>query len=216
MWQAARLLPCDDVRTICTDLPISAQFINIGAGLAGGLPYQEWVKQRMSQLRPWVDPYPNCITPGGPRMHLLPTMKKFVQTPGLLLMLNEFNSHYRQVFLDGRPLPQDPNPTWSGYSTSRWDGDTLVITSIGYRDDQWLDAAGSPLTGAARVTERLRRPQFGRLQIELTVDDPKAYTAPWTVTLEQAIVVDTDMLDANCWENEKDVEELKSLDKKVP
>ena len=210
MWQAARLLPCDDVNLICTDLPISAQFGNIGAGLAGGLPYQEWVKERMSQRQPWVDPYTNCITPGGPRMHLLPTMKKFVQTPALLLMLNEYNTHYRQVFLDGRALPPDPNPTWNGYSTARWDGDALVISSIGYRDDQWLDARGSALTNAAKVTERLRRPDFGRLQIELTVDDPKAYTAPWTVTLEQAIVLDTDMLDAPCWENEKDVPELKN------
>ncbi len=211
MWQAARLLPCDDVNRICTDLPISAQFGNIGAGLPGGLPYQEWVKARMAARTSGDDPYTNCITPGGPRMHLLPTMKKFVQTPALLLMLNEYNTHYRQVFLDGRPLPVDPNPTWNGYSSARWEGDTLVINSVGYRDDQWLDARGSSLTNTAKVTERLRRPDFGRLQIELTVDDPKAYTAPWTVTLEQAIVVDTDMLDANCWENEKDVAELKSL-----
>src|SRR5919106_5740755 len=102
MWQAAHLLPCDDVNRICTDLPISAQFGNIGAGRPGGLPYQPWAKEKMSQNRPWTDPYTNCITPGGPRMHLLPTMKKFVQTPDLLLILNEYNTHYRQVFLDGR------------------------------------------------------------------------------------------------------------------
>ena len=210
MWQAAHLLPCDDVNRICTDLPISAQFSNIGAGRPGGLPYQPWAKEKMSQNRPWTDPYTNCITPGGPRMHLLPTMKKFVQTPELLLILNEYNTHYRQVFLDGRALPPDPNPTWNGYSSARWDGDILVINSIGFRDDQWLDARGSPLTSAAKVTERLRRPDFGHLEIELTVDDPKAYTEPWTVRLEQAIVLDTEMLDAVCWENEKDVEHLKN------
>jgi hypothetical protein len=210
MWQAARLLPCDDVNRICTDLPISAQFGNIGAGLPGGLPYQAWAKEKMSQHRPWMDPYTNCVTPGGPRMHLLPTMKKFVQTPALLLILNEYNTHYRQVFLDARPLPADPNPTWNGYSSARWEGDTLVIASIGFRDDQWLDARGSPLTNAAKVTERLRRPDFGHLQIALTIDDPTAYTAPWTVTLDQVIVLDTEMLDAVCWENEKDVEHLKN------
>jgi hypothetical protein len=211
MWQAAQLLPCDDVNRICTDLPISQQFINIGAGRAGGLPYQPWAKEKMSQHQPWIDPYTNCITPGGPRMHLLPTMKKFVQTPDLLLMLNEYNTHYRQIFLDGRALPPDPNPTWNGYSSARWEGDALVISSIGYRDDQWLDARGSPLTNAARVTERLSRADFGHLHIDVTVDDPKAYTGPWTVRLEQVIVVDTDMLDAVCWENEKDVEHLKNV-----
>jgi hypothetical protein len=210
MWQAARLLPCDDVNRMCTDLPISAQFGNIGAGLTGGLPYSDWAKERMAQRKSWTDPYTNCITPGGPRMHLLPTMKKFVQTPALLLMLNEYNTHFRQVFLDGRALPADPNPTWNGYSSARWEGETLVIDSLGYRDDQWLDTRASPLTNAARVTERLRRPAFGRLEIELTVNDPRAYTAPWTVTLEQAIVLDTDLLDANCWENEKDVDHLKN------
>ena len=83
-------------------------------------------------------------------MHLLPTMKKIVQTPGLMLLLNEYNDSYRQVFLDGRPLPDDPNPTWNGYSIGRWDGDTLWSSAIGFRDDQWLDAAGSPLTNAGR------------------------------------------------------------------
>jgi hypothetical protein len=208
MWQVATLLPCDDVNRICTDLPISAQFQNIGAGLKDGLPYQRWALDKMAQKGPTDDPYTRCLTPGGPRMHLLPTMKKFVQTPTLLLLLNEFNVSYRQVFLDQRPLPVDPQPTWNGYSTARWEGDTLVIDSAGFRDDQWLDGAGSPLTNAAKVTERFRRPDYGRLQIEITVDDPKAYTRPWTVNVVLTAVPDTEMLDAQCLENEKDVPHL--------
>jgi hypothetical protein len=208
MWQAAKLLPCNDVTLICTDLPISEQFRNIGAGLEDGLPYQGWARERMAQKGPTDDPYTRCVTPGGPRMHLLPTMKKIAQMPALMIILNEYNMTYRQVFLDGRPLPVDPQPTWNGYSSARWDGDTLVVESIGFRDDQWLDAAGSPLTSAARVVERFHRPDYAHLRIEITVDDQKAYTRPWTVNLEQSIVLDTEMLDAVCWENEKDVPHL--------
>jgi hypothetical protein len=141
-------------------------------------------------------------------MHLLPTMKKFVQTPSLMLLLNEFNISFRQVFLDGRPLPADPNPTWNGYSVGHWDGDALVIETIGFRDDQWLDAAGSPLTNAGRVTERFHRPDYGHLTIDVTIDDPKAYTQPWTTTIRLLAVPDTEMLDAQCLENEKDVPHL--------
>jgi hypothetical protein len=208
MWQAAKLLPCNDVTLICTDLPISEQFRNLGAGLPDGLPYQAWARERIARKGPADDPYTRCVTPGGPRMHLLPTMKKIAQMPALMIILNEYNMTYRQVFLDGRPLPVDPQPTWNGYSSARWDDDTLVVESIGFRDDQWLDAAGSPLTSAARVVERFHRPDYGHLRIEITVDDLKAYTRPWTVNIEQSIVLDTEMLDAVCWENEKDVPHL--------
>jgi hypothetical protein len=126
----------------------------------------------------------------------------------LLLLLNEFNASYRQVFLDGRPLPVDPNPTWNGYSVGTWDGDTLVVRSIGFRDDQWLDAAGSPLTNAGTVTERFRRPDYGHLSVDITIDDAKSYTQPWTTTVRLIAVADTEMLDAQCLENEKDVPHL--------
>jgi len=118
-------------------------------------------------------------------------------------MLDEFNASYRQVFTDGRPLPVDPQPAWNGYSTARWDGDTLVIDTAGFRDDLWLDMRGNPLTSAAKVSERLRRPNFGTLEIEFTVDDPKAYTKPWTVQIKQFIVLDTELIDEICLENEK-------------
>src|SRR5581483_7420184 len=114
-----------------------------------------------------------CITPGGPRMHMVPTMKKIVQTPALLIILDEFNASYRQIFTDGRPLPQDPQPSWNGYSSGHWEGDTLVVESSGFREDQWLDTSHSPLTTGASVTERFRRPTYGSLEIQLAVTDPK-------------------------------------------
>jgi len=130
-----------------------------------------------------------------------------LQLPGLLVILYERNVDYRQIFIDGRPLPADPNPSFNGYSTGKWDGDTLVVETIGFRDDIWLDAAGNPLSDAAKITERFRRPNFGNLEITVTVDDPKAYTAPWTVELHQHIKPDTDLLEYFC-ENEKSFSHL--------
>ena len=105
------------------------------------------------------------------------------RSPDRVIILTERNMQYRQIFTDGRPLPRDPNPTWNGYSTARWEGDTLVVHTTGFKDDLWLDAFGNPLTSAARLTEKVRRPNYGTLEVEMTIDDPKSYTAPWTVTL---------------------------------
>jgi hypothetical protein len=118
-------------------------------------------------------------------------------------ILFEKNGQFRQIFTDGRPLPKDPNPSFYGYSSGKWQGDTLVVETTGFRDDLWLDAGGHPLTEAAKVTERFRRPDFGQFEIELTVDDPKAYTAPWTVNLTQHIKLNSELLEYYC-ENEKD------------
>jgi hypothetical protein len=123
-------------------------------------------------------------------------------------MIDELNAGYRQVFTDGRPLPADPQPSWNGYSSGKWVGDTLVVDSIGFRDGLWLDISGSPMTDAAKVRERIRRPDYGHLEIEVTVDDLKAYTRPWTVTLKQAIVIDTELVDEICLENEKSVQRM--------
>jgi hypothetical protein len=101
-------------------------------------------------------------------------------------------------------LPEDPNPSWNGYSTGHWDGDTLVVETIGISDGQWLDRAGSPLTSAARITEKFHRVNYGTLEIELTVNDPKAYTRPWTLQLTQRLALNTELLDYICLENEKD------------
>jgi hypothetical protein len=139
----------------------------------------------------------------------LPHMMKFVQVPRLLVTLDEWNAMYRQIYTDGRALPDDPTPAWNGYSSGKWVGDTLVVQTIGFRDDLWLDLAGRFLTSAAKVTEEFRRPDFEHLEIKETVDDSKAYTKPWTVTLRQALVVDTDLVDEVCLENEKSSQRLK-------
>ena len=102
-----------------------------------------------------------------------PLPKKIVHVPGLLVLLHERNMEFRQIFTDGRPLPADPHPTWYGYSTARWEGDTLVVDTNGLRDGLWADFWGSPLTDQARMTERIRRPNFGALEIQVTVTIPR-------------------------------------------
>ena len=188
------------------DIRASRQMADIGVDLPGGLPYQPWlipiVKERTANDA-IDDPHIRCLPDNFLRAYGLPHLLKFVHSPGLLVVLNEMNAGYRQVFTDGRPLPEDPNPSWQGYSSAKWAGDTLVIDTIGVRDDTWIDWHGSVLTQAAKVREEMRRPTFGILEIRVTVDDPKAYTRPWTVTLKQRIVVDTELVDEICLENEK-------------
>ena len=188
------------------NITASRQMRDIGVDLKGGLPYQPWlvpiVKERTAN-EAIDDPHIRCLPDNFLRAYGLPHLLKFVHSPELLVVLNEMNAGYRQVFTDGRPLPKDPNPSWQGYSTAHWSGDTLVIDTIGLRDDTWIDWNGSVLTEAARVREEILRPDFGHLDIKVTVDDPKAYTRPWTVTLKQRIVVDTELIDEICLENEK-------------
>jgi len=188
---------------------MASEQINIGRNLPDGLPYTDWSREVMVERGAdggRNDPHTFCMPPNYPRAWTLPQYQKIVQTPELIVMLHEFNASYRQVFMDGRALEEDPNPTWNGHSVAHWEGDTLVIQTNGIRDDMWLDIQGSPVTESALVTERLTRPSFGYLQIELTVDDPKAYTEPWTVTLEHLIQVDTAMLEEICMDYERDVE----------
>jgi hypothetical protein len=195
------LVPCG------IELPVSREFSNMGASLPDGLlPYQSWaaelVKKNMAD-NGRNDPHGLCLPDTFLRAYGMPHILKFVQTPQLIVGLQEYNANYRQIFLDGRALPDDPNPSWQGYSVGRWEGETLVVDSIGFRDDLWLDFRGSPLTSAGKVRERITRPDFGHLNVEVTVDDPKAYTRPWTVTLRQQILVDTEVIDEICLENEK-------------
>jgi hypothetical protein len=193
------------------DYPVGVEFINFGAKLPGGLPYQPWaaslVKERTEQLGK-DDPVGLCRPGGALRILTFPPYRKFLQLPGLFVILSERDVTYRQIFLDGRPLPDDPTPTFNGYSVGAWEGDTLVIQSIGFRDGTWIDRNGSPMSDEAKLTERFRRVSFGRLDVDVTLDDPKAYLRPWTVTLTQRIVLDTDLLDYHCMDNEKDAARL--------
>ena len=191
--------------------PAEPQFRNIGAQVQGGLPFQPWaaqlLKARLDELSK-DDPDGHCQPLGLVKMHLHPFPRRIIQVPGLTLILFERDTAYRQIFTDGRALPVDPQPGYNGYSIGKWDGDTLVVESIGFKDGLWLDISGAPLTDAAKVTERFRRPSFGRLEIDVTVDDPKAYTKPWSIHINQSLAADTDMLEFVCQENEKDVPHL--------
>jgi len=131
-------------------------------------------------------------------------LTKAVHSPRLLLLLYEVNAMYRQIFIDGRPQPGDSNPSWNGYSTAAWERDTLVIRTTGFRDDLWIDTWGSPMSDAGKMTEKFRRPNFGTLDIELTIDDPKVYTRPFTVNLTQNLEADTELVDEFCLEGEND------------
>jgi hypothetical protein len=201
-----------EVITCGPELPMGRHGINMGVDLKGGLPYQPWlaslVKERTANQAK-DDPHVHCLPDTFLRSYSLPHLTKFVQTPSLLVMLNEVDAEYRQIFLDGRPLPVDPTPSWQGYSSAKWDGDTLVVTSTGYRDDTWIDWNGSMITSAAKVEERIKRLDYGHLDIQVTVDDPKAYTRPWTVTLHQRIAINTELVDEVCRENELSSKRMK-------
>jgi hypothetical protein len=135
------------------------------------------------------------------------TPKKLVQTPGALIMLFEAYHSWRQIFTDGRPLPEERDPAWYGYSVGKWEGDTLVVETVGLNEKTWLDDRGHPHSDALRIVERFRRPDFGHMQVEVTINDPKAYTKPWTVKIPWNFVADTELLDWVC-ENNKDPEHI--------
>ncbi|PWT84531.1 MAG: hypothetical protein C5B57_04645 [Blastocatellia bacterium] len=217
IWLTATKVPCTPGKEggffdCGLELPISPMAFDVGAGVSGGLPYQPWaaalVKQRVADSSK-DDPHVRCLPDNPPRPFGLPHLTKAVHTPRLLVLLNEVNAMYRQIFIDGRPLPTDPTPSWNGYSSAAWEGDTLVVHTIGFRDGLWLDTSGSPMTDAAKMIERIRRPNFGRLEVEVTVDDPKAYTRPWTVSMPQDIRLDTELIDEFCLENEKSSQHMR-------
>jgi hypothetical protein len=190
MWVAHDVVPCNPDKDAlrCGGFRLTPQLNDIAAGLKDGLPYQPWAAELVKRRKKEDgvnDPHPHCMPPYFPRAWSFPENQKIVQASGFLVVLHEFNASYRQIFFDGRTFPEDMNPAWSGYSVGHWERDTLVIESKGFRDDEWLDSKGNPLTDAANVTERIHRPNFGSLEIEVTVNDPKAYTKPWTVTLHE-------------------------------
>jgi hypothetical protein len=186
----------------------TSQFWNIGAGLDGDLPLRPWASElrnkRVAELSR-DNPDAHCLPIGFTQLHNHPQPRKIIQTPTLIVMLYEANGGIRQIFTDGRPLPaNDPQPWWYGYSVGRWEGDTLVVDTVGFRDGGWLDVNGAPLTDAAKLTERFRRVNYGNLEIEVTVDDSKAYTRPWTaVKMHHRLLPDEELIEFVCGENEK-------------
>ena len=188
-------------------------FFDIGSGVSGGLPFQPSAlalkKQRMADNMK-DNPDAHCLPMGNMQLYTHPQPRKIIQTPSIVVILYEGNAGIRQIHTDGRPLPNnDPQPWWFGYSTGKWVGDTLVVETTGFRDGGWLDVNGSPLTDAAKMTERFTRVNYGNLDIEVTVDDPKAYTRPWTVTIKNEIMLDTELIEFICLENEKSTQHFR-------
>ena len=147
-------------------------------------------------------PAERCLPHGVPDAMLPETPFKIVQHPGLTLILYEEFARFRQIFLDGRTSPIDPNPAWLGYSLGRWDGDSFVVDTRGFNDQTWLDDAGRPHSDAMRTTERFRRRDFGHMEMVLMIDDPKAYTRSWSVTIPFVLMPDTELIESVC-DNEK-------------
>ena len=184
-----------------------AGFANVASNMKDPLPlrpeYAALAEQRRSSGGK-ENPEALCLPMGIMQFHTQGAPRKFIQTPDVLVILYEASMGIRQIFTDGREIPtNDPQPWWYGYSVGHWEGDTLVVTTKGLRDGEWLDIFGTPLTDAATYTERFRRPTYGRLEIDVTVDDPKAYTAPWTVRVNQRIMPEQELLEFVCNENNR-------------
>jgi len=149
-------------------------------------------------------PTGHCLPAGLPATLMIPIPFKIIQTPGVVAMLFEGDNTIRQIYTDGRKHPADPHPLWLGYSVGTWEGDTLVVDTVGFNDKSWLDATGHPHSDALHVVERFRRRDFGHLDVQVTIEDPKMYTRPFTIKLTELLQPDTDILELFCAENEKD------------
>jgi hypothetical protein len=185
---------------------------NLAADLKPGeVPYQPWAKalvdSRAGGARERENPTANCLPAGVPRINVVPPPWKIVQSHGFIVILYESSNFWRQIFMDGREPVRDPNPSWMGYSVGRWDGDTLVVETIGFNGKAWLDQQGKPTTEGLRVTERFHRRDFGHMDLQITIDDPKAYTRQWTVTLPVTLQPAAELLENVC-ENNLDLELL--------
>ena len=193
--------------------PMENKYVrNIAADLKTEVPFQPWAKalydQRTDGSHSKEDPDANCLPQGVPKIDAAPAPWKIVQQPGSLVIIYEAFTLWRQVFMDGRQRVKDLNPTWLGYSTGAWDSDTLVVDTRGFNGKIWLDQLGKPSTEALHVIERFHRKDFGHMDLTITIDDPKAYTKPWTVVEPVHLLPDTELLEFICNENNRDVSHL--------
>jgi hypothetical protein len=182
--------------------------LDVAADLKPGeLPIQPWaaavLKQRQetnSKDHPGV----RCLPSGIPEKDAVPAPFKVLQMEDLIAILYESRTIFRQIFMDGRPLPKDAEPAWQGYSVGHWEGDTLVVDTRGFKDDGWLDMAGHPATDQLHVIERFTRKNVGSLQMEITIDDPKAYSKPWTIRESAHLLAEGELIEHICEENNRD------------
>ena len=183
--------------------------INIAADLKPDqVPFQPAAKaeyQRRLETNGKDDPNNLCLPSVIPEKDAITSPFKIVEIPGEVIILYESRTIFRQIFTDGRPLPKDPQPSWQGYSVGKWDGDTFVVETIGFNGKGWLDTNGHPTSDVLHVIEKYKRKDLGHMDIEITIDDPKMYTKPWTVTENPHLVPDTELLEYICEENNRDV-----------
>ena len=169
----------------------------------GGAPLAPWGEAKFKTANAETnDPNLGCLPTGVPRLMFVPLPLEIVQTPTRVVIIHEGVQALREIYLN-RQHPKDLDPTYSGDSVGKWEGDTLVLDTIGFNDKTWLDAVGLPHSDAMHIIERFRRPDFGHMEVKVTIDDPKAYTKPWTATIGWEYFPDTELLDWVC-ENERD------------
>jgi hypothetical protein len=195
--------------------PPIAAFFEAGQNIEGGLPYTPWAKELRDKrfaARAKDNPDAQCLPMGFLQFHQQPQPRMIIQTEKMILIEYEANYGLRHIYLDGRELPPhgEPQPFWYGYSVGHWEGDDLVVETNNLRGadedspyDGWMDVNGSPYTRQAKFTERFRRPTLGHLQIDLTLEDPKAYTKPWTVRVDQRLLPDQELIEFVCNENQQ-------------
>jgi hypothetical protein len=200
-----------------------AAFFEAGANMEGGLPYTQWardIKKKRTDSQARDNPDANCLPMGFLQFHQQPQPRRImnVSNPKTILIEYEANNGLRHIYMDGRKLPPqgDPQPWWYGYSVGHWDGDTLIVETNNLRGaedgphDGWLDVNGSPYSEQAKFTEKIRRPTYDHLQIDVTVEDPKAYTKPWTVRVDQRLIVGQDLIEFECNENQQFTKHVKT------
>jgi hypothetical protein len=196
--------------------PPVATFFEAGANMEGGLPYTDWardIRKKRTDLQARDNPDANCLPMGFLQFHQQPQPRRIMNIPNPKMILIEYeaNNGLRHIYMDGRKLPPqgEQQPWWYGYSVGHWDGDTLVVETNNLRGaedslyDGWLDVNGSPYSEQAKFTERIRRPAYDHLQIDMTVEDPKAYTKPFTLRVDQRLIVDQDLIEFECNENQQ-------------
>ena len=207
VWMPDSEPPPPGVHTVEGDQPFPRYMINIAADMKPeNVPFRPLAAEIFRQRRAageTVSPMATCKPTGVPWINSMPLPYKIVQTPTLVLILYEADTVFRQIFLDGRKPVEDTVPRWMGYSTGRWDHDELVVDTVGLTAESWLDGLGHPHSERLRVTERFRRPDAGHLEIEITLDDPEAYTRPFSYTVKTTALPDDDLLEYFCTENEK-------------
>lgn len=183
--------------------PNLEDFMRPGEKIPPLLPPQDVIYQKRQANSMADRPSGRCLPHGIPDQMLIGVPMKIVQNPGVTFILYEEFARFRQIFTDGRPHPPVAQPAWLGYSVGHWDGDWFVADTRGFNDKSWLDDSGRPHTEALHTIEKFRRPDFGHMDVEITIDDPQAYARPWSFPLRFEFLADTEMIEDVC-DNERD------------